>query len=63
MNIEKGQVWKNIATGKTVTIIETPATVWRPVQLLHESGRKTIKQQHYFVADYILEDDSLDKQN
>ncbi len=50
--VEKGQNWRHNKTGKTVIVLNDPYGLHGKVELLHESGRRTIKQQHYFTYDY-----------
>lgn len=46
---QSGDVWVNSKTGRKATITNNN---WYGVSLLHESGRKTQKQHHYFAYDY-----------
>ena len=53
-DIHLGQSWRNKATGRVVIVLKTPPGSWGSVQLLHQTGRKTSKQAHYFIYDYEL---------
>lgn len=46
---KSGDVWVNIKTGRKATIT---GNNFRGVMLLHESGRVSQKQHHYFAYDY-----------
>lgn len=50
--ILQGDLWVNRNTGKEVVILNTPSSPYMPVDIQHQSGRITQKQQHYFVYDY-----------
>ena len=51
-NIEQDSTWKHKKTGKKVTVLRKPESKYSSVHLLHESGKKTTKEQHYFLYDY-----------
>ena len=51
MKIPKGSNWKHKKTKKCVIVLNDPGD-YGHVELLHSSGRKTIKQHHYFLYDY-----------
>jgi len=46
---KRGEKWSNNKTGK---IVEVLGNYNRDLNLLHESGRITKKQCHYFAYDY-----------
>ncbi len=50
--IERGSNWKNKKTGKVIIVLSRPKTRYSKVNLLHSSGRKTTKEQHYFLYEY-----------
>jgi hypothetical protein len=52
MKIEKGSTWRNKKTGRTAIVVVEPEYFFSGVQLLHETGRRTSIQQHYFLTDY-----------
>lgn len=45
-----GDNWKHRKTGKTVIV--TGRVGYFGVKLLHQSGKKTVKQDHYLASDY-----------
>ena len=47
-----GDVWRHRKSGKLVTV-RSRVGHFR-VALLHESGRRTVKQDHYLAGDYEL---------
>lgn len=48
--MKPGDRWKHLKTGKVVTI--TGPIGHYGVGILHESGRRTCKLDHYFFAEY-----------
>lgn len=46
----KGDKWRDPKTGKTVEVIGRAG--YSGVELLHESGRRTVKRDHYLASDY-----------
>lgn len=46
-----GDNWKNIKTGRTVIILNCNPRLGC-VTLLHQSGRRTTKQHHYFAYEF-----------
>ena len=49
---ETGDNWRHLKTGKTVIVLGRVGP--NTVRLLHQSGRKTFKQDHYLAGDYEL---------
>jgi hypothetical protein len=49
---KEGDVWRHLKTGKTVTV-RGRVSLFR-VALIHESGKRTVKQDHYLAGDYEL---------
>lgn len=47
-----GDVWRNLKTGKTVTV--RGRVGYFGIALLHESGKRTVKRDHYLAGDYEL---------
>jgi hypothetical protein len=47
-----GDVWRHRKTGKLVTV-RWRVSLFR-VALIHESGKQTVKQDHYLAGDYEL---------
>lgn len=49
---KNGDNWKHLKTGKTVIVLGRVGLFG--VSLLHQSGKKTIKLDHYLASDYEL---------
>jgi hypothetical protein len=47
---QQGDNWRHLKTGKTC-IVTARVGSWS-LALLHESGKKTTKQEHYLAAEY-----------
>ena len=47
-----GQSWVNKKTGKKIIVLKSPASKHASVKIMHQSGRITMKQQHYFLYEY-----------
>lgn len=50
--VTHGSNWKNRKTGAACIVQSTAAGMWDKVRLLHQSGRVTVKQVHYFLYDF-----------
>jgi hypothetical protein len=50
-NTTNGDNWRHIKTGKTVIVLNR---IGFGINLLHQSGRRTRKQDHYLAGDYEL---------
>ena len=53
-NAKPGSEWINVKSGKAVKI--GSVSRWSGVTILHERGRVTVKQCHYFAYDYCPND-------
>lgn len=51
-DITCGSNWRNKTTGRSCTVQRTLTGPYGYVRLLHETGRETKKQIHYFLYDY-----------
>ena len=49
-NTGSGANWKHRKTGKTVIVLGRIGLIG--IQLLHQSGKRTVKLQHYLASDY-----------
>jgi hypothetical protein len=49
--VPKGSNWRHKKSGNQVIVLNDPRKHGN-VELLHASGRKTVKQRHYFEQDY-----------
>ncbi|MYM92607.1 hypothetical protein [Duganella vulcania] len=48
-DIAPGAIWRNIKTGRTATLVERCGM---DLVIVHQSGRRTKKQDHYFAANF-----------
>lgn len=52
IDITHGSNWKNSNTGRMCIVTRPPIHAHDVVGLLHQSGRSTSKQVHYFLYDF-----------
>jgi hypothetical protein len=50
---KEGDVWVHLKTGRKLTVLGRAG--FFGVSVRHESGRETVKQDHYLAGDYELE--------
>jgi len=57
-----GRFYKDTKTGKIVEVLNINAGIWGKVKLRHvKSGRITLQQDHYFMYQYELVPDTIDR--
>jgi len=54
IKVQHGTNWRNRTTGRCCIVQNTPTGQFGKVKLLHQSGRITEKQMHYFLEDFEL---------
>lgn len=57
--ITEGSIWINKKNGREIVVENTLMTKFQKVKLYHlHSGRRTMKEAHYFLSDYKRKNDN-----